>query len=77
MALMSAGKLLPVPSPVLRVLGADVKSKYQQNDDGEWSSSPQLMDDFPHAQKLFNKPALNISEEITASRNNYVLKRGK
>lgn len=50
--------------------------KYQQNDDGEWSSSPQLMDDSPHAQKLFKKPATNISEENAASRNNYVLKKG-
>lgn len=43
----------------------------------EAPSSPQVMDDFPCAQKLFNKPARNTSEEITASRNNYVLKRGK
>lgn len=32
MAFLSMGKLLPVPSPALWVLGADVKSKYQQND---------------------------------------------
>lgn len=73
MAFVSVGRLLPVPSLVLWVLDADVKSKYQQNDDGEWSSSPQLMDDIRCAQKLFNKPPMNISEEITASRNNCVL----
>lgn len=76
MAFVSVGRLLPVPSPVLWVLDADVKSKYQQNDGGEWSSSPQPMDDFPPAQKLFNKPAMNVSGVISASRNNYVLKRG-
>lgn len=76
MAFVSVGRLLSVPSPVLWVLGADVKSKCQQNYGGGWSSSPQLMEDFPCAQKFFNKPAVNISEENTTSRNNYVLKLG-
>lgn len=39
-------------------------------------SSPQLMGNCPHAQEeLFHKSAMNISEETTASENNYVLKQ--
>lgn len=41
------------------------------------ASSPQLMGNCPRAQEeLFRKSAMNISEEITASENNYVLKQG-